>query len=214
MSSTAGRTARRPRAPPTTHFADQGDLSFREHCATTCACLSLGLRRAPVLPPLAGADPTPSIRAPARARARTSSTSRCATRPSSRTPATGTRADSRLRIDRLPRRRVPLPGLALRRQRRARQPGHERPACRRQRFLALGTGLTSIRPTPRSTATTPPTSWSCGRAAGDLDRLPSHAQHDQGLEGPWRDDRDRGHAGERCVTGPTAPTSARPRSTS
>ena len=105
-------------------------------------------------------------------------------------------ADPRLGLDRLPRRRVPLPGLALRRQRRARQPGDERSAHRRQQLLAPARDLPlpdrhrhvrQQRRRPRRAA--------C-RAAGDVDRIPDHAQHDQELERRRRDDRDRRHAGD------------------
>ena len=89
------------------------------------------------------------------------------------------------------------------------------PRIRRQQRSRARAARTSTRPTPRSTANN----------AADLvelrveplatdDRIPHHAQHDQGLERRRRDDRDRRHAGRRCAPGPTAPTCARPRSTS
>ena len=72
----------------------------------------------------------------------------------------GRAADPRLRRQRLPRRRVPLPGLPLRRQRRDRQPGPERPALLRATRSRARPGPTPTRPT-RCTRTTPPTSSSC-----------------------------------------------------
>ena len=143
---------------------------------------------------------------PASPRARRSTTARARARarhplPAARqAPAARERrrlageADPRLRRQRLPRRRVPLPGLPLRRPRRAggarRIPATRAPAATRSRApngtytYPTDPAYAEQRRRPRRAAR---------QAAGRRDRLPDHAQHDEG-PGPGRRRRSRSAA--------------------
>ena len=123
-------------------------------------------------------------------------------------------ADPGLRRQRLPRRRVPLPGLPLRRPRRAR---------RRRDPADPRTGATPSR-CPTGTYTYPTDAAyaeqrrrprrAARQAAGRRDRLPHHAQHAQGPVAGRVHDRDRrlAVAARRSRTAPTssAPAAALP----
>ena len=102
------------------------------------------------------------------------------------------RADPRLRRDRLPRRRVPLPGLPLRRPRRAAsaaRPG--RPAHRRRHVLGSRTAPTRTRPNAGVRAERGRPRRAAGQAARRRHRVPADAQHDARPRAGRRDDRDR-----------------------
>ena len=104
--------------------------------------------------------------------------------PSSRSTPLPRRAAARLGHRRLPRRRVPLPGLPLRRprgrhRRRARQPRRRPDPATSRRPPATS----PTRPT-RASPATPPTSSSSGQADRRRARLPGHAEHGEGPATP------------------------------
>ena len=124
-------------------------------------------------------------------------------------------ADPGLRRERLPPRRVPLPGLPLRRPRGARvesrDPGDPAHVAgdsfsRAERHLHLSDepGLRQQRRRPRRAA---------GQAAAERHRLPDHAQQPEGPVPGRHDDRDRQLA-RSLARSPTAPTPPRRRSSS
>ncbi len=140
---------------------------------------------------------TRSTRDPGRDRDPTSSTSRSPMRRSSRTRATGTHRPSSCRAR-------PPTAAASSSTRTGSTTTAARSATRRRTIRAPRATASRARAGtylyPTDTAVVRqqrrrPRRAAC-RAAGDVDRFPAHAQHDQGLERRRRDDRDRRNTGD------------------
>ena len=159
---------------------------------------SAGRRAAALLRAAAAADPSSLYQGPGAA-AGAGHPVRAARR---RAPAAEHRdlegpADPDLGRERLPRRRVPLPGLPLRRPRRElRRARPERPALERrhlERHVLGSERQVHLPDEPRLRHERGRPRRAAGQAAVRLDRLPAHAQHAQGPVAHGRDDRDRRH---------------------